>query len=219
MTVDVDLAGTLVNQPPTASAGPDQTVECTSPAGASFVLDGTASDPDGNVSIVGWREGRVGPEVGQSLVVTQSLGVGEAQTYGLRVIDAFAQADEDQTDVEVVDTTAPQLSLVLSPTHLSPPNHKLAVITATVAATDTCDANPAVALVSIESNEPDNGLGDGDQPNDIQEAAFGTDDRQFSLRKERGGSGTGRIYTVTYSATDASGNTTTRQATVTVPFP
>src|SRR5262249_61498749 len=60
MTVDVAVAGTLVNQPPSASAGPDQTVECTSPAGASFVLNGTASDPDGNISIVSWREGRVG---------------------------------------------------------------------------------------------------------------------------------------------------------------
>ena len=87
----------------------------------------------------------------------------------------------------------------------------------TIVATDTCDANPVVRLVSIMSNEADNGLGDGDQPNDIQGAAFGTDDRQFQLRRERSGNGSGRIYTITYSATDASGNTTVRQATVTVP--
>src|SRR5262249_62099428 len=49
------------------------------------------------------------------------------------------------------------------------------------------------------------------------EAAFGTDDRQFLLRNERSGTGRGRIYTITYSATDASGNTTLRQTTVTVP--
>src|SRR4029077_17383738 len=46
MSVDVALAGTLVNQPPTADAGGNQTVECTSPAGADFLLDGRgSSDP------------------------------------------------------------------------------------------------------------------------------------------------------------------------------
>ena len=55
-------------------------------------------------------------------------------------------------------------------------------------------------------------------PDDIQGANFGTDDRQFELRNERSGTGRGRLYTVTYSATDASGNKTVRQATVTVPL-
>ena len=72
---------------------------------------------------------------------------------------------------------------------------------------DTCDSNPVVRLVSITSNEPDNGLGDGDKPNDIQGATFGSDDRKFELRSERSGTGLGRVYTITYSATDASGNT------------
>jgi endo-1,4-beta-xylanase len=168
-------------------------------------------------SPAGERAAGSGPEVGQTLVSQQSLGVGEQQTYVLRVIDTFAQADEDVTHVAVVDTTPPNLSVTVSPAVLSPPNHKLAPITVTIVATDTCDANPVVRLVSIMSNEADNGLGDGDQPNDIQGAAFGTDDRQFQLRNERSGNGSGRIYTITYSATDASGNTTVRQATVTVP--
>ena len=44
------LQGTLVNQPPTARAGADQTVECTSAAGAAITLDGTSSsDPDNNI--------------------------------------------------------------------------------------------------------------------------------------------------------------------------
>ena len=41
LSVVVDLHGTLVNQPPTANAGADQTVECTSAAGAEITLDGT----------------------------------------------------------------------------------------------------------------------------------------------------------------------------------
>jgi len=218
MTVDVVLAGSLVNQPPTATAGADQTVECTSTTGASFTLSGTVTDADQNFALASWRSGsRVGPEVGQTLVSQQSLGVGAQQTYVLRVIDTFAQADEDVTHVAVVDTTPPNLSVSVSPARLSPPNHKLVPITATIVATDTCDASPVVRLISITSNEADNGLGDGDQPQDIQGASFGTDDRQFLLRSERSGNGSGRVYTITYSATDASGNTTVRQATVTVP--
>ena len=99
----------------------------------------------------------------------------------------------------------------------NPNNHKLVLVTATITTSDTCDASPDVRLVSITSTEPDNGTGDGDQPNDIQGAAFNTDDRQFLLRNERSGKGRGRIYTITYSATDDSGNATVRQATVTVP--
>jgi len=105
----------------------------------------------------------------------------------------------------------------VSPARLSPPNHKLVPITATVVATDTCDASPVVQLLSITSSEADNGGGDGNTTDDIQGASFGTDDRQFLLRSERSGKGSRRVYTITYSATDASGNTTVRQATVTVP--
>ena len=63
----------------------------------------------------------------------------------------------------------------------------------------------------------DNGLGEGDTPNDIQEADLGTYDRSFSLRAERSGLGNDRVYTITYEATDASGNETSATAEVTVP--
>ena len=72
-------------------------------------------------------------------------------------------------------------------------------------------------LTSITSSEPDNGLGDGDTVGDIQDASFGTADTAFKLRAERSGPGPGRIYTVTYTATDASANSTAAQAIVTVP--
>ena len=41
--------------------------------------------------------------------------------------------------------------------------------------------------------------------------------RQFELRAERSGGGSGRVYTITYEAEDHSGNKTTRSVTVTVP--
>ncbi len=219
MSVTVALAGPLVNQPPTAMAGADQLLECTSPAGARFMLDGRgSSDPDGDLVLASWRAGgRVGPEVGQALAVSQILGVGALQTYLLRVIDSFAQADEDAAQVAVVDTTPPELSLALSPTRLWPPKHKLVEVTATLVASDVCDADPEIRLVSITSSEHDDGLGDGDTSGDVQGATFGTDDRTFLLRAERRGDGTGRTYAIGYEAEDDSGNTTLRQATVRVP--
>ncbi len=74
-----------------------------------------------------------------------------------------------------------------------------------------------VTLLSVVSNEADNGLGVGDTAGDIQGAAVGTDDRELMLRAERGGKGTGRIYTLTYTARDAAGNVGTAQVTVAVP--
>jgi hypothetical protein len=188
MTVEVALAGPLVNQPPTADAGADQTLECTSTGGAAFTLQGSSSDVDQNIAVTSWRAGsRVGTLLGAGPAIGQSLGVGGSGTFFWRVIDAAAAGDEDSTSVSVVDTVAPTLSLAVSPTTMSPPNHKLVLITATLATTDTCDASPDIRLVSITSNEPDNGLGDGDTVNDIQGAAFGTDDRQFLLRRDDGG--------------------------------
>ena len=115
------------------------------------------------------------------------------------------------------DATPPTLQVSVSPSILSPPNHKMALITATISAQDNLDPNPTVELVSITANEPVKGRGDGNTDPDIDEAAFGTDDRTFLLRAERSGTGTGRIYTITYRARDAAGNTTTASATVTVP--
>ena len=91
------------------------------------------------------------------------------------------------------------------------PNHKFVDVTATVTATDNCDANPTVTLVSITSNEPDTGF--------VQGAAFGTDDLAFQLLADRdtGHGSTGRVYTITYKVTDKSGNSTLQSATVTVP--
>jgi hypothetical protein len=118
--------------------------------------------------------------------------------------------------VNVEDNTPPDISVTVSPDTLWPPNHKMVDITATVTVSDICDADPTVVLTSITSDEPDNaiGIGDGNTINDIQ---LGTDDRAFQLRAERAGTGDGRVYTITYTATDASDNSAFAIATVVVP--
>lgn len=122
--------------------------------------------------------------------------------------------------LEILDIVAPTITLSVSPTILWPPNHKLYNVAATISVTDECDPNPAVTLISIVSNEPATGfLGNGDKGADVMGAVFGTDDRTFSLRAERGtgGQNTGRVYTITYRVTDSSGNSSEATATVTVP--
>jgi len=110
-------------------------------------------------------------------------------------------------DTEVVDTTAPTLTVELEPSAAWPPNHKFVAVEAKVTAADACDAAPEIRLVSVISNESENGQGDGSTSPDVRGALLGIDDRQFELRAERNGGGSGRVYTVTYEAEDASGNT------------
>ena len=107
-----------------------------------------------------------------------------------------------------------KLGVTVSPNLLWPPNHKYVTVKATVQVADNKDPNPTWKLVSVTSNEPDNGLDDGDTPNDI----VIVNDTIFKLRAERSGTGTGRVYTITYQATDAYGNTTVTSVTVTVPL-
>ncbi|MFD0828504.1 hypothetical protein ACT8ZR_23020 [Neobacillus sp. M.A.Huq-85] len=115
-----------------------------------------------------------------------------------------------------IDKTVPKLSVNLDVTRISKPNHKMIPIKATLNYSDSNSGIDSVVLLSIISNEPDNGLGDGNKTNDIQEAKFGTLDTSFNVRAERSGTGSGRGYTVTYIAKDKAGNKTFAKATVMV---
>ncbi|MCB0088352.1 MAG: ExeM/NucH family extracellular endonuclease, partial [Caldilineaceae bacterium] len=129
--------------------------------------------------------------------------------------DAYRASDHDPVIVglSVCDEIAPTIDVSVSPDSLWPPNHKYVGVTATVNAADNFDQNPIVTFISATSNEPDDGTGNGDQPNDI----VVIDDTHFDLRAERAGNGNGRIYTITYQVTDACGNSTQASAQVTVP--
>jgi hypothetical protein len=137
-----------------------------------------------------------------------------ATGFGLAHID---QTVTGEHKLQVLDIDAPTITLSLSPTTLWSPNHTMQTITATVAANDRCDAAPRIRLVRITSNQPEDapGLGDGSTAPDIDGTTYGTDDRSFRVRAERDGTKQ-RVYTVVYSATDASGNVGYATATVTV---
>ena len=113
------------------------------------------------------------------------------------------------------DTIEPQISVVLDLDTLWPPNHHMFDVVATVTARDACGP-PILALASLTSNEADNapGTSDGETTGDIQP---GVDDFHFKLRAERDSTGSGRIYTAVYTATDDSGNVASGTGLVAVP--
>jgi hypothetical protein len=123
--------------------------------------------------------------------------------------NAYRSSDHDPVIVGLCQP--PSLQVSVSPDMLWPANHKYVTVHASVlASADTS----TVELLSVTSNEPDNSDEDGDTANDI----VIVDDLTFRLRAERSGTGTGRIYTITYLATNTCGNTTVQSATVTVPL-
>lgn len=201
-----------MNLPPHADAGPDQELECEGVL-TEVTLDGSmSSDPDGDVLTFTWT-GPFGTAEGE--VVTVELPVGTHEIT-LNVDDGRGRFDVDTTVVTIQDTGAPELHVTLVPDRLWPPNHQLVEIEAVIEAHD-CSGIEAVELVSITSNEPDDGPGQGKHADDIQGADLLTDDRSFYLRAERSGRGTGRVYTVTYRATDITGLATETTAEVVVP--
>ena len=80
------------------------------------------------------------------------------------------------------------------------PLHVLAVIERYVALPVATGAGgiSSLKIIAVTSNEPDNGLGDGDTAGDIQV----TGNLTVNLRAERGGNGNGRTYTITVEAKD-----------------
>ena len=110
------------------------------------------------------------------------------------------------------DTTPPVISSVsATPSTLGAPNHKMTPVSINVKVADNC-TTPTWTVTSVSSNEPLNGTGDGDTEPDWTMAG-----QKVTLRAERAGTGSGRTYTVTVTAKDAAGNTSTGTTTVSVP--
>jgi hypothetical protein len=116
-----------------------------------------------------------------------------------------------------LDKTPPTVSCANSAPRLWPPNHKMVPIDITVSVADAASAGLSFTLASATSNEPDNGLGDGDTANDIQGFVIGTASTRGALRAERSGTSNGRTYSLTYRSLDLAGNAGMCTTTVTVP--
>jgi hypothetical protein len=206
-TVAVTVVDTI---PPEVDAGPDVTVEQESHAGTEVTLSSNVTDICSTEFNYTWSEDGVVLGTEQDLTYTFNLGT---HVVMLNATDMGGNTGTDTAVVTAVDTTPPEISVTVTPNFLWPPNHKYADIEVTVTASDNVDPSPTVTFVSITSNEPENGKGDGNTSNDIMK----TGDFAFKLRAERSGTGSGRVYTITYKATDASGNFAMGSVTIEVP--
>ncbi len=203
------------NVAPIAVAGPDLAAECASHVGSSVTLTSAGSaDGDGQITLYEWFENGKRIATGPTPAVTLGFGV---HTILLRTTDDDGGTNDDVVVVNIRDTQAPTVAMVVSPTSLWPPNHTMHVVARGVSASDVCDPAPALR-VGITSDEPENGLGDGDTAPDWAVLASGASLADVLVRAERSGLGNGRVYTISATATDRAGNTSTAaRGTVTVP--
>jgi len=196
--------------PPVVNAGPDLTVEQESHAGTQVTLFGNATDICSTQLSYTWSENGIILGTEPNLTYTFNLGT---HIVAFNATDLSGNVGSDTVIVKVVDTTPPQINVTATLSTIWPPNHKYVQVKINATAFDICDPSPQITLVSVTSNEPDNSLGDGNTTNDI----IIIDNFTFNLRAERSGKGQGRIYTITYKATDASGNYATASITIQVP--
>jgi uncharacterized protein len=129
----------------------------------------------------------------------------------------FRSSDHDavRVGIDSCEEIAPTIDVSLSPDSLWAPKHEYVSVQATIAAADDFDPSPAVTLVSATSNEPDDAPGDAD--GNTTKDVLVLDHDTLRLRAERDETRSGRVYTITYRATDDCGNSATDSATVTVP--
>jgi DNA-binding beta-propeller fold protein YncE len=217
VALDLDAAdgagNTAIRRIPVASTGGDLHLECSSIGGSWFDLDGTRSTAAADAPVTYAWKGPFGTAEGVSPLVFFPLG---SNAFALSLADGRGYTGRQASTAVVVDTTPPALTVEASPTCLWPPSHKFVALrlgdNLRAQVQDVCDPSPSVRIVRVESNEPLNGIGDG---NTTPDAIFG--DTGACLRAERGGGGGGRVYRVVLQARDASGNV--REAVVHVRVP
>jgi hypothetical protein len=220
VSITIEMEFIPLNNAPVADAGEDQEVECGDPAtldgSGSTDADSTAGTNDDIVLFEWFEDFGLGTEtkLGEGEMLDVDLEVG-LHDVTLQVTDTAGATDTDDTVVGVVDTIPPEITVELTPEEIWPPNHQWVDIVATVTVTDCSPVT--ITLISVESSEPPNDVGDGNTEPDITGAHVGTEDYEFRVRAERSGTGMGRTYTVVYRAVDDSGNAATATAYVTVP--
>jgi len=214
---EVQIVVVDANQAPTANAGSDQTVD----EGATVTLNATASaDADGDRLAYSWVQVS-GPVVQlvdadgpQPHFTAPAVGAtGASLVFQLIVGDASAASQPDTVTITVRDANQPPSCGLAqaSPSLVWPPNHKLVSI-AVRGVSDPDDPDVRISITGVIQDEPLNGLGDGDTtPDAVLQGGSAL------LRAERSGLGTGRIYTVTFSATDTRGAACTGTIAVCVP--
>jgi uncharacterized repeat protein (TIGR01451 family) len=208
-----DASGSIeTNRIPVCDANGPYLAEC---AGSTtdVALDGSNSvDHDGDPLTYEWTGPFLGGTASGATPSVQFSGRGNFEVQ-LRISDGTAES-ACVASAGVVDTTPPIIETIsATPDVLWPPNHKMVPVTLEAQVSDICDTAPTCRVISVVSNEPADGLGDGDTSPDWAI----TGDFTVNLRAERSGMGGGREYTITVECTDSSENSSTETVDVSVP--
>lgn len=171
----------------------------------SFTLFGPAlSSPDGvSTSGSAFSFSMFSDAAGTQPVLTTDTTDGFAFVANVN-LDGTTTVTNFSNVTTVTQCAAP--TITATPNVLWPPNHKMVPITVSASTAGGCGV-VSCKIISVSSNEPLDADGD----------FVLTGDLTLSLRAERLGTGTGRIYTISVQCTDSFGNSTTQTAAVTVP--
>lgn len=169
----------------------------------------------GDILTVNWRLGYNAQDGTYYSTWQQIWKKGEPWWSEMKTVAADGQVITKAKTFFVEAPPTKTFDVAVSPDMLWPPNHDMVEIISTIVGEDMQSPHVNFKIDSVESNEPDDapGAGDGHTTGDFEITADG----KLFLRAERDGKGSGRIYTITYTATDGSGNQGTASASVAVP--
>ena len=175
---------------------------------APVAIDVLANDGGVGIEIIA-----VGSPTNGSAAANGSGGITYTPNLNFNGMDSFTYTIEDDggaqatatVDVTVTSANDPPVCSAATPSQsvLWPPDHRRVPIT--ISGVTDVDGNPiTITIISIFQDERTNKLGDGDTDIDGG-AAPGT----AFVRAERSGTGNGRVYHITFSASDGNGGTCT----------
>lgn len=163
--------------------------------------------PNPDASWISFNPVKAGPvSTPATLNFTVTISVPTGASPGDHNFDIVALADGADVGHQALTITVPVPNrppdcskVVASPNSLWPPNHKFQTVGLS-GATDP-DGDPVTITVkTVTQDEALNGLGDGDQAPDAQLVSGHSD--QVMLRAERSGTGDGRVYRISFEASD-----------------
>lgn len=196
-----------------ADSLPDETTFISCAATGAGVCGG-----EGNNRTVTFHS--IAPDTSETVTLVAALNCplsdGEEVANTASIRSAAPDSDDDEDDNETVFVTVshppPAITGVgVNPAAIWPPNHKMIESVVDYQATGIC--GPVTTSLSVTSNEPVDGTGDGDTSPDWQIV----DAHHVRLRAERSGNGNGRTYTIGITATDVLNQSTSRTVAVRVP--